>query len=107
MEHYGLSRETVVAAPVAGLDGLRGDWERLLNVARAAESSATPYYPPAADRASPPEAVDAAYAELTRRAESLLGLMRALSTAAADGSAAPVSDDAPRPRGELRITSKV
>lgn len=105
MQRYGLAREAVVAAPAAGLPGLRGDWERLLNVARAAEGTDARYYPAAAPDAPTPEVVDAAYAELARRTEHLLALMEAFAAPAPPPLDAPEAP--PRPRGELRVTSKV
>lgn len=105
MQHYGLAREAVVSAPAEGIAGLRGDWQRLLNVARAAEGTPSAYYPAGAPGAASPAAVDAAYAELARRTDHLLTLMEAL--AVPEAIHAEPAPGSPRPRGELRVTSKV
>lgn len=112
MQQYWLNRDAVVAAPVAGLAGLRGDWQRLLNLARAAEGTPDALYPAVAPGEHRTDAeIDAWYVEFEARMNALLALME--SWAPGPGDTQPFLDAgreryvSPQPRGEHRVTSKV
>jgi hypothetical protein len=112
MQQYWLNRDAVVAAPVAGFDGLRGDWQRLLNLARAAEGTPEAMYPAVAPGEHRTDAeIDAWYLEFEARMNALLALMEAWTPG--PGDAQPFLDAgrersvSPQPRGEHRVTSKV
>lgn len=115
MQQYWLTRDAVVAAPVAGLEGLRGDWLRLLNLARAAEGTPEAMYPAVAPGEHSTDAeIDTWYAEFEARIDALLTLMERWALPTPDGSPAQPFLDAgrercvsPQPRGEHRVTSKV
>ena len=121
MQEYGLGGDSDVAGGDApgegqgsnvasgGLNALRHDWMALIARARAAEDTASPFYPSVAPGGTPTAAeLDAWYTTFAERAETLLVLMgRWLpETSVPFLDAGRERSASPHPRGEHRISSK-